>query len=110
MAVNQVRAASRSPDVDDSFAIRTLTLRGHPTTAVPTGRLLSSRSAYQPPKDRQPVVVHPRPTRAASLALAVGASLLMPLMGAQAAQAATHVSNPFTGSSPYLNPNYVSEV
>ena len=34
----------------------------------------------------------------------------MPLMGMQAAQAATHVSNPFAGSSPYLNPNYVSEV
>ncbi|MBS2967031.1 glycoside hydrolase family 6 protein, partial [Actinocrinis puniceicyclus] len=34
----------------------------------------------------------------------------MPLTGMQAAQAATHASNPFVGSTPYLNPNYVSEV
>lgn len=51
-----------------------------------------------------------RPIRAASLALAVGAALLMPLMGTQAAHAATHATNPFVGSTPYLNPSYVSEV
>jgi cellulose 1,4-beta-cellobiosidase len=56
------------------------------------------------------VVDHHRPIRAASLALAVGASLLMPLMGSQAAHAATHAANPFVGSVPYLNPDYVSEV
>src|SRR5579884_2011828 len=62
------------------------------------------------PKDRHPVANHHRPTRAACLALAVGASLLIPLVGIQSAQAAAHVANPFVGSSPYLNPNYVSEV
>ena len=56
------------------------------------------------------MVDHHRPARAASLALAVGASLLVPLMGTQAAQAATHAANPFVGSVPYLNPDYVSEV
>ena len=63
---------------------------------------------------------HRRPARASALALVVGTALLMPWWGVQAAQAratpaataaaATHVSNPFSGSTPYLNPDYVSEV
>src|SRR5579871_5418559 len=61
-------------------------------------------------KDSQPVAHHLRPARAASLALAVGASFLIPMIGSQVAQAATHVANPFVGSVPYLNPNYVAEV
>jgi cellulose 1,4-beta-cellobiosidase len=56
------------------------------------------------------VVDRHRQTRAALLSLAVGAALLSPLMATQAAQAATHVSNPFAGSTAFLNPNYVSEV
>jgi cellulose 1,4-beta-cellobiosidase len=56
------------------------------------------------------VAHHLRPARAASLALAVGASFLIPVIGSQVAQAATHVANPFVGSVPYLNPNYVAEV
>jgi cellulose 1,4-beta-cellobiosidase len=65
------------------------------------------------------VVVHRHPARASSLALVVGAALLMPWWGVQAAQAApaspaaaaaAHASNPFAGSTPYLNPDYVSEV
>ena len=74
---------------------------------------------------------HRRPARASSLALLVGTALLMPWWGVEAAQAtptapaakttpaataavaaaaAAHVSNPFSGSTPYLNPDYVSEV
>ncbi|MFL6114708.1 MAG: glycoside hydrolase family 6 protein [Catenulispora sp.] len=57
------------------------------------------------------MVDYRRPTRVAALALAVGASsFLIPLTGGTAAQAATHVANPYTGSAAYLNPDYVSEV
>ena len=51
-----------------------------------------------------------RQARAGLFALAVGAALLSPLVAGQAAQAATHVANPFAGASPFLNPNYVAEV
>jgi len=52
-------------------------------------------------------------------AAALGAALLVPVAGAQVAgapsahaatAAATHVANPYVGSVPYLNPDYVSEV
>jgi len=68
------------------------------------------------------MIDHRRPARASSLALVVGAALLIPSWGVQAAHAApaapavsatlaaTHAANPFAGSSPYLNPDYVSEV
>ncbi|MBW8807145.1 MAG: glycoside hydrolase family 6 protein, partial [Catenulisporales bacterium] len=35
---------------------------------------------------------------------------MIPLTGGTAAQAATHVANPYAGSAAYLNPDYVSEV
>jgi cellulose 1,4-beta-cellobiosidase len=56
------------------------------------------------------VVDYRRSTRVAALAFAVGVSVLVPITGAVPAQAATHVANPFAGSVPYLNPNYVAEV
>ena len=44
-------------------------------------------------------------------AAALGAAMLVPVAGAQSAHAtATHVANPYVGSTPYLNPDYVSEV
>ncbi len=49
--------------------------------------------------------------RAAAFAAALGAAGLVGLAGAPAAQAAvTHVANPYVGATPYLNPDYVSEV
>ncbi|QMU74016.1 glycoside hydrolase [Streptacidiphilus sp. P02-A3a] len=37
--------------------------------------------------------------------------MLVPIAGAQSAHAtATHVANPYVGSTPYLNPDYVNEV
>jgi cellulose 1,4-beta-cellobiosidase len=45
------------------------------------------------------------------VAAALGAAMLIPVMGASTAQAAvTHVANPYVGATPYLNPDYVSEV
>lgn len=49
--------------------------------------------------------------RTAAFAAALGAATLVPLVGASTAQAAvTHVANPYVGATPYLNPDYVSEV
>ena len=56
-----------------------------------------------------------KPTRfrAVVTAAALGAAMLVPIAGAQSAHAtatATHVANPYLGSTPYLNPDYVNEV
>jgi cellulose 1,4-beta-cellobiosidase len=49
--------------------------------------------------------------RTAAAVTALGAAMLVPLSAAQSAHAAaTHVANPYVGSTPYLNPNYVAEV
>ncbi|WP_034091377.1 glycoside hydrolase family 6 protein [Streptacidiphilus albus] len=50
--------------------------------------------------------------RTAAAAAALGAAVIVPVaFGAPAAHAAiVHVANPYVGSTPYLNPDYVSEV
>ncbi|TDT98612.1 cellulose 1,4-beta-cellobiosidase [Streptomyces sp. 846.5] len=49
--------------------------------------------------------------RTAAAAAALGAAMLVPVAASQSAHAAvTHVANPYLGSTPYLNPDYVSEV
>ncbi|WP_370097170.1 glycoside hydrolase family 6 protein [Streptacidiphilus sp. MAP12-20] len=52
-----------------------------------------------------------RRLRVAAAAAALGATWLVPVAAAQSAHAAgTHLANPFVGATPYLNPDYVSEV
>ena len=49
--------------------------------------------------------------RAAAAVTALGAAMLVPVAMTQSASAAvTHVANPYAGSTPYLNPDYVAEV
>ncbi|WP_281292748.1 glycoside hydrolase family 6 protein [Kitasatospora viridis] len=52
-----------------------------------------------------------RRLRTAAAAAALGATALVPVVGAQSAQAAaTHLVNPFVGATGYLNPDYTAEV
>ncbi|MHA6758579.1 glycoside hydrolase family 6 protein [Streptacidiphilus sp. PAMC 29251] len=49
--------------------------------------------------------------RTAAAVTALGAAMLVPVAATQSASAAvTHVANPYVGSTPYLNPDYVAEV
>jgi cellulose 1,4-beta-cellobiosidase len=61
----------------------------------------------------------PRRIRTVAAVAALGAAALVPIAGTQsahagavpkAAVAAVHVANPYVGSTPYLNPDYVNEV
>ncbi|WP_324606673.1 glycoside hydrolase family 6 protein [Kitasatospora azatica] len=61
----------------------------------------------------RPLLRHPllRRLRTAAAAAALGAAALVPVVGAQSAQAApTHVTNPYLGAAPFLNPDFVAEV
>ncbi|WP_035803766.1 glycoside hydrolase family 6 protein [Kitasatospora mediocidica] len=52
-----------------------------------------------------------RRLRTAAAAAVLGAAALVPMVGAQAAHAATtHLTNPFVGATGYLNPDFTSEV
>ena len=78
-------------------------LRNHP----PTTRGIQNVTRHRPSR-----------LRTAAAAAALGAAMLVPIAGTQSAHAAAtpkavaaaHVANPYVGSTPYLNPDYVSEV